>query len=92
MLTKADTNTAKIAKTVFDTVTKITGKTPHMIISELHRSRLDPNRQIAEAAQGNEEAIGAYEAFHGAIERAHKSLNGEPGLHFDFHGYFDKKG
>ena len=87
----SDTNAAKIARTVFNTVMEITGRTPHLIISHLHRSRLDPNRPVAEAAQGNEEAIGAYEAFHGAIETAHDSLDGEPGLHIDFHGYSDKK-
>ena len=52
---------------------------------------MDPNRPIAEAAQGNEEAISAYKAFHGAIEDAHEALNGVPGLHIDFHGYNDVK-
>ena len=87
----ADTNAAKIARTVFNTVMEMTGKTPHLIISHLHRSRLDPNRPVAEAAQGNEEAIRAYDAFHGAIKSAHDSLDGKPGLHLDFHGYSDKK-
>ena len=54
-----------------------------------HRSRLDPNRPLKEAAQGNKEAISAYKAFHGAIEKAHKDIQGRPGLHIDFHGYRD---
>ena len=56
-----------------------------------HRSRLDPNRPVEEAAQGNKEAISAYRAFHGAIEAAHTALQGRPGLHIDFHGYRDVK-
>ena len=65
------------------------GKTPHLIISHLHRSMLDPNRPVEQAAQGNAEAIAAYEAFHGSIKHAHATLDGKPGLHIDFHGYTD---
>ena len=53
-------------------------------------SRLDPNRDLPEAAQGDPEAIRAYQAFHGSIEFAHKSLGDKPGLHLDFHGYRDR--
>lgn len=87
----ADSNAAIIARGVFERYKEITGKTPHLIVSHLHRSRLDPNRPIEEAAQGNDEAITAYNTFHGAIETAHKSLHGEHGLHLDFHGYRDIK-
>ena len=57
--------------------------------SHLHRSRLDPNRDLPEAAQGNQEATAAYHAFHGAIRAAHRLLGDTPGLHLDFHGYTD---
>ena len=59
-------------------------------VSHLHRSRLDPNRDLPEAAQGDLEATRAYEAFHGSIEFAHKALGDNPGLHLDFHGYRDR--
>ena len=59
-------------------------------VSHLHRSRLDPNRDLAEAAQGDQEATRAYHAFHGCIEHAHQALGGSPGLHLDFHGYRDR--
>jgi len=85
----ADLNAKDIAKTVFDKYVESTGKTPHMIISHLHRSRLDPNRPVEQAAQGNPEAIAAYEAFHGSIKHAHEALGGQHGLHIDFHGYTD---
>jgi len=87
--TVADFNAKVITQTVFDTYVKNTGKTPHLIISHLHRSMLDPNRPKERAAQGNDEAIAAYEAFHGLIEHAHDALEGGVGLHIDFHGYTD---
>jgi len=85
----ADFNAKVITQTVFDTYVKNTGRTPHFIINHLHRSMLDPNRPIERAAQGNDEAIATYEAFHGLIEHAHDALEGGIGLHIDFHGYTD---
>ena len=90
VVTGADLNAAVIARTVFATYIENTGRTPHFIISHLHRSRLDPNRPVEQAAQGNEEAIAAYEAFHESIKHAHAVLGDKPGLHIDFHGYTDK--
>ena len=87
--TVADFNAKDIARTVFDKYVESTGKTPHLIISHLHRSMLDPNRPVEQAAQGNAEAIAAYEAFHGSIKHAHEALDGKHGLHIDFHGYTD---
>merc|ERR1711936_332807 len=89
VITWADYNAKDIARTVFEKYVENTGKTPHFIISHLHRSMLDPNRPVEQAAQGNDDAIAAYEAFHGSIKHAHESLEGNPGLHIDFHGYTD---
>jgi len=89
VITGADLNAAVITRKVYETYVESTGKYPHLIISHLHRSRLDPNRPVEQAAQGNEEAIAAYDAFHASIKYAHAALKGEPGLHIDFHGYTD---
>ena len=89
VVTARDTNSAQIARVVFTKYQELTGLTPHLVISHLHRSRLDPNRDLPEAAQGSPEAVRAYQAFHGSIEAAHKSLGDQPGLHLDFHGYRD---
>jgi hypothetical protein len=78
-----------IARTVFNNYEKSTGKYPRLIITDLHRSMLDPNRPVGQAAQGNDEAIVAYEAFHGSIKHVHAALEGKIGLHIDFHGYTD---
>ena len=89
VVTGRDTNSGEIARVVFTKYLELTGMTPHLVISHLHRSRLDPNRDLPEAAQGSPEAVRAYQAFHGSIEAAHKSLGDQPGLHLDFHGYRD---
>ena len=89
VITGRDTNSGEIARVVFTKYLELTGLTPHLVISHLHRSRLDPNRDLPEAAQGDPEAIRAYRAFHGSIEAAHRSLGDQPGLHLDFHGYRD---
>jgi len=90
VITWADYNAAMITRTVFNTYLANTGKTPHLIVSHLHRSMLDPNRPVEQAAQGNEEAVAAYDAFHDSIKHAHGSLDDKPGLHIDFHGYTDR--
>jgi len=90
--TFADSNSSLLARSVFNKFMNITGKKPSFVMSHLHRSRLDPNREVNEAAQGNEKALKAYNAFHGSIEHAQKTFNGKPGFLLDFHGYSDKKG
>ena len=89
VITGRDTASSEIARVVFTKYLELTGLTPHLVISHLHRSRLDPNRDLPEAAQGSQEAIRAYQAFHGSIKAAHQSLGDRPGLHLDFHGYRD---
>ena len=48
------------------------------------RSKLDPNREILEAAQGNSLAEKVYKEFHSAINDAKKVV--KRGLIIDFHG------
>jgi len=88
--TGADLRSELIARTVFDKFVNKTGKKPSFIKSELHRKRLDPNREVKEAAQGNAVAIEVYNAFHDSIEHAIKNFDGKPGFLLDFHGYYDK--
>ena len=91
VITGPDTASAAIARVVAERYQELTRRRPHLVVSLLHRSRLDPNRDLPEAAQGNRDAIRAYEAFHGCIEDAHKSMRNRHGLHLDFHGYGDDK-
>ena len=89
--TKGDANTQDIARTVFTEFKKITGKTPHLIINNVHRSKMDPNRVIEDAAQGHPGAIAAYNAYHGTIIKAKAALGNTPGLLIDFHGQAHKQ-
>ena len=57
--------------------------------NNLHRSKLDANREVVEAAQGNAEAILAWNEYHGFLElatRAVVSASGR-GLYIDLHGH-----
>ena len=49
---------------------------------------MDPNRPIAEAAQGNKAAEKVYEDFHHYIEEAKRKV--KRGILFDFHGQVTK--
>lgn len=81
----SDSNTHDFAKRSRAAFTKRTGLVPHLIVSKLHRSKLDPNRAIEDAAQGSPEAEAAYREFHATIRRVQKTM-GTSGLLLDFHG------
>jgi len=91
VVVEGDGWTQTIGKYVHKAFKKLTGRTPHMIISNLHRSRMDPNREIGEAAQGNLAAMAAYKEFHGAIREVKRTFGREPGLLIDIHGQVHKK-
>ena len=56
-----------------------------MVLSLLKRTKLDPNREVEEAAQGDPLAIQAWEEYHSSIESAKSTFNGQ-GIVFDLHG------
>ena len=55
-----------------------------MISNRVLRSKLDPNREVGQAAQGNRIAEEAYNDFHGFIRRAREAVG--RGILFDMHG------
>jgi hypothetical protein len=77
-------------------------KVPYIVVNYLHRSKLDANREIVEAAQGNAIAEEAWKAFHDFTAQAQllvasqhgyvtaSGLQGVKGLLFDVHGYSGK--
>merc|ERR1712216_935794 len=81
----SDSNTHDFAKRSRAAFTKRTGLVPHLIVSRLHRSKLDPNRAIEDAAQGSPDAEAAYREFHATIRRVQKTM-ATSGLLLDFHG------
>ena len=78
-------------QTGFNTFVRNTGKTPHLIINNIYRSKMDPNRVIDDAAQGSTGAIEAYNTYHDTIAKAKLKFDGKPGLLIDIHGLGHEK-
>jgi hypothetical protein len=85
--TGKDTYSLEYTLEVAGYITQLTGGYPHVIINHLHRIKLDANRGIGEAAQGNPYAEQAWHEFHGFIEDAKASVYARYGRghYFDFH-------
>jgi hypothetical protein len=84
-----DRNTKELTLAIREALHARTGAYPHAIISNLHRAKLDPNREILEAAQGNPDAERAWWEFQIFAEEAGNLVEesfGE-GLHLDLHGH-----
>ena len=64
------------------------GLYPYIIINNLHRSKLDPNRNRVEATCGSTGADKYYDAFHGFIDAASAEITAKfgKGLYIDLHG------
>jgi N-formylglutamate amidohydrolase len=84
-----DANTQELARAFAAEIHRQTQGHAHVIFSLLHRSRLDPNREIKEAAQGNPGAELAWREFHAAIEGALAAAVARHGFAFliDLHGH-----
>jgi len=87
-----DANTQDLARRIAAEIQKITGKRPALIISHLHRSKLDPNREIKEAAQGDPKAEAAWTEYHGFISEALKAAvsRHQRAFFIDLHGQSHK--
>lgn len=62
---------------------------PHLVVNELYREKLDPNREIGEATLGNDQAIQVYNDIHFNFmtKAKNKTMNQCGfGLVFDIHG------
>jgi len=87
--TGRDRNTRELTLAIREAIHTRTGAYPHVIISNLHRIKLDPNREIVEAAQGNPDAERAWWEFQIFADEAGDLVEdafGE-GLHLDIHGH-----
>ncbi len=88
-VTVTDRNTGRLAEQIRDAFIVQTGAAPHLVIAWLARIKLDPNREIVEAAQGSPFAENAWDEFHGFIETARAWVEEEAGsgLFVDLHGH-----
>lgn len=84
-----DIHTEIIGMAIREHIYELTSKYPYIIISRLHRSKLDPNRSIAEAASEHKQAEIAYAEFHGFIDSAIAEVEQKygKGLYIDLHGH-----
>jgi hypothetical protein len=87
--TGSDRNTIDLSLALRDALIDATGYAPHVILSRLHRSKLDPNREIVEAAQGDPFAENAWHEFQDWIKEARVFVadDYDRGLYFDMHGH-----
>lgn len=85
-----DAYTIETALEIKNKLFELTGCYPHLIISHLKRNKLDPNRNLADAACGNPEAVTAWQEFHNFITTARNTANlqySNNTLFFDLHGH-----
>ena len=85
----ADLNTLELARALADELHRRTGAHAALVASHLHRSKLDPNREVKEAAQGDPVAARTWEEFHAAIRAALDAAVARHGFAFlvDLHGH-----
>ena len=84
-----DTNTRQLTLAMRDALVELTGRAPHVIISHLVRPKLDSNREIVEAAEGNPYAEQAWHEFQDWIGTARTTVAADfgAGLYLDIHGH-----
>jgi N-formylglutamate amidohydrolase len=84
-----DANTQELARTIAAVVHEQTGKHIHLVICRLHRSKLDANRDLPEASQGNAQAEKAWREHHDFIGQACAAAVKKFGVAFliDLHGH-----
>lgn len=88
-VTDIDANTQELARTIAAVIHAETGRHIHLVVCRLHRSKLDANRDLAEAAQGNALAEQAWQDHHAFIETACDAAVRQFGVAFliDLHGH-----
>tara|TARA_B100000470_G_scaffold205834_1_gene180790 strand:- start:381 stop:1352 length:972 start_codon:yes stop_codon:yes gene_type:complete len=88
-VTTIDTNTYQLTKVIMDTLTARFGGKPHVILCLLKRLKLDVNREVIEAAEGNIYGERAWEEYHHYLDIAKElvTVNHGSGIVFDIHGH-----
>lgn len=84
-----DTATEELARTIAAQLFATTGRRPHLVISRLHRRKLDPNREVVEAAEGQPAAVRAWREYQHFLEIARSTVTAtsSSGLMLDVHGH-----
>lgn len=89
IVTRTDLNTRELTLDVLEAFHERFGGYPHVVINHLHRSRLDANRDIGEAACGNLRAQVAWQEFQTFAQEAGDTVLARHGRGWfvDMHGH-----
>lgn len=89
--TTADGWTEELIRQVRTALHAYFGGYPHIVICHLDRIKLDANRELEEAAQGNPYAIQAWYEYHDFLDAAATQVSNAygAGLYIDLHGQSD---
>jgi len=84
-----DSNVQDLIRKIGETIFAREGRYPHIIICHLERIKLDANREIIEATQGNPFAIQAWKEWHSFIDTAAQQVQKSfgKGFYIDLHGF-----
>lgn len=88
-----DTGTLELAVEMRAALLKQYGRAPHLVVCQLARVKLDCNREVREAAQGNSKGQTAWEEYHGFLRDAAATVMSQygKGLFLDIHGHAHPK-
>jgi N-formylglutamate amidohydrolase len=88
-VTTADLNTTELAMLIDSFITVKTGCYAHLVLSNLHRVKLDANRNLPEAIDGNAITKSFYDKYHFFMQAASDSVKKKfkKGLVIDLHGH-----
>lgn len=84
-----DAYTQELGRSLSEAFFEETGCYPHLIINLLHRKKFDANRDIEEAADGNQTVEQAWYDYHAFIDTAKLQIEQDfgRGLFLDLHGH-----
>lgn len=84
-----DVNTTDLCRKMADSLEKLTGLRPHIIINNMHRKVMEPNRDLADAYLTHPEMEVAWKEYQNFIKVAREIVkkNVGKGLYLDMHGH-----
>ena len=84
--TVSDWQTDDLAQRIRQEIYNIKGDWPKLVVCNVHRSKLDANREREAATFNQTIPMAVYDEYHASISEAVSLLSG-PGLLLDIHGY-----
>lgn len=87
--TLRDDFTQELTDEIARALEQLTGKRPHVVVNQLARIKMDANRDLPDAADGDSLAALAWHAYHEAMDSAKASVTRTfgKGLVLDMHGH-----